>query len=305
METTHEMLLERIDAMQVQMAYLVQRQRQQEELFAEMTPILREMLAAATAKLDALERQGLFAFGKEVAAIGQRIVASYTPEDVRQLGDAAVAILDTVRALTQPQVLHIAAEAGAVLQKAEDLPPVGVMGLMRATGDEDVQKGMAVLVELLRHVGRGAQALAKAQDPAAVRKARLAAVLGPKRKPPAAILATPLPGCAVGPSVPAPAVHTVDGVDFSADGHLANPAVWTPELGRKIAQTLGIALDDAQWQLVLAARNDWAQTAVSPNVRRLTQLTGVATKDIYALFPKAPGRTICKLAGIPKPAGCL
>jgi sulfur relay (sulfurtransferase) DsrC/TusE family protein len=37
----------------------------------------------------------------------------------------------------------------------------------------------------------------------------------------------------------------------------------------------------------------------------LTQIASVTTKDIYALFPKAPGRTIAKIAGLPKPAGCL
>jgi sulfur relay (sulfurtransferase) DsrC/TusE family protein len=34
-------------------------------------------------------------------------------------------------------------------------------------------------------------------------------------------------------------------------------------------------------------------------------VASVATKDLYALFPKAPGRTIAKIAGLPKPAGCL
>jgi dissimilatory sulfite reductase related protein len=44
---------------------------------------------------------------------------------------------------------------------------------------------------------------------------------------------------------------------------------------------------------------------MSPNIRRITLELGVSTKDVYALFPKAPARTIAKIAGIPKPAGCL
>jgi tRNA 2-thiouridine synthesizing protein E len=31
----------------------------------------------------------------------------------------------------------------------------------------------------------------------------------------------------------------------------------------------------------------------------------VSTKELYALFPKAPARTVAKIAGTPKPAGCL
>lgn len=307
-DTTQLELLDRIDALQTQVAYLVERQRKQEELFAEMTPILREALGVATVRLDALEKQGWFAFGRELGAIAQKVVAHYGPDDVRQLGDATIAILDTVRALTQPAVLHIAAEAGGVLQKADSVEPVGMFGLMRASGDHDVQKGMAVMLELLRHVGRGAQALAQSQDPAALRRARLAAALGPKRKPLASapVAATPkVASCATGPSVPGQAVTVVDGVAFAADGHLADPKVWTRELAEKLAVSLGLQLDDVRWQLVDAARADWGQTGQSPNIRRLTQVTGVATKDIYALFPKAPGRTICKVAGLPKPAGCL
>lgn len=307
-DTTQLALLDRLDALQTQVAYLVDRQRKQEELFAEMTPILREALGVATVRLDALEKQGWFAFGRELGAIAERVVAHYSPDDVRQLGDATIAILDTVRSLTQPAVLHIAAEAGGVLQKADSMEPVGMFGLMRASGDHEVQKGMAVMLELLRHIGRGAQALAQSQDPAALRKARLAAALGPKRKPPASATdaaKAKVVSCATGPSVPGPAAMVVDGVAFAADGHLADPTVWTRDLADKIAASLGLQLDPVRWQLVEAARSDWAQTAQSPNIRRLTQVTGVATKDIYALFPKAPGRTICKVAGIPKPAGCL
>ena len=64
-------------------------------------------------------------------------------------------------------------------------------------------------------------------------------------------------------------------------------------------------MTDAHWVLVDAARADFEATRVSPNIRRLTQVSGVATKDVYALFPKAPGRTLAKIAGLPKPAGCL
>jgi hypothetical protein len=50
------------------------------------------------------------------------------------------------------------------------------------------------------------------------------------------------------------------------------------------------------------ARADF-EDRVSPNIRRITQAPGVTTKDIYALFPKAPGAHIAKIAGLPKPAG--
>lgn len=97
----------------------------------------------------------------------------------------------------------------------------------------------------------------------------------------------------------------IDGLAFSADGSLVDPSQWTRELGARVAATLGVALTDAHWEVVDFARSDWVVTGSSPNIRRITTSTGVSTKELYALFPRAPARTVAKIAGIPKPAGCL
>ena len=96
----------------------------------------------------------------------------------------------------------------------------------------------------------------------------------------------------------------VDG--FSADGYLLDPNSWNRELGESVAQSLDIVLTEAHWSVIEFARADYAEVGKSPNIRRITQgMDAVTTKDIYALFPKAPGRAIAKIAGIPKPGGCL
>ncbi len=64
-------------------------------------------------------------------------------------------------------------------------------------------------------------------------------------------------------------------------------------------------MTDAHWNVIEVARTDYAATKASPNIRRLTQVTTVTTKEVYALFPKAPARTLAEIAGLPKPAGCL
>nr|HPH67710.1 TusE/DsrC/DsvC family sulfur relay protein [Kofleriaceae bacterium] len=108
-------------------------------------------------------------------------------------------------------------------------------------------------------------------------------------------------------STPKPAAQgaVIDGIAYSADGHLMDASVWTRELGATLAHVQGLTLTDAHLTVLDAARADFATTKQSPNIRRLTQVTGMSTKDLYTLFPKAPGRTIAKVAGLPKPAGCL
>lgn len=333
METSHphggkekrdlESLHERLDVLGAQIGYLVERQQKIEELVTEMTPIARDMLTTAAAHLGDLEKRGYFDFAREAMAVGERVVEGFSPDDVRRLGGAIVGILETVRAMTQPEVLRVAGEAAKVLENAESAEPMGLLGMVRATRDDDVQKGMSVMMELMRHVGRAAVVVQteRKASPMSQKRARLDAVTGARRKgalgvertprvraaaaPVAAAAMPPPAACAVPSAGPAAVATVLDGVGFAADGHLADPATWTRELGEKIAAVQGVTLGEAHWKVLEFARADFLATHTSPNIRRLTQGAGVTTKDLYTLFPKAPARTVAKVAGIPKPAGCI
>lgn len=328
MDAQQAEVLRRLDAMQEQIAYLVRRQQKQEELLADMTPILKEVLATATDRFGELEKEGAIAFAKELLAVTRTVVQHYGPEDVRRFGGAVVQILDTVRALTQPEVLAIVDQAGSVLAQADEAQPIGIVGMVRASRDEDVQKGMAVMMDVLRHVGRAAKAMGEQRKAAGDRRARLAERLGPRRKK---VLGVERPkvglpeeerrrardlvadlgpptACAEPESAaaaPKEVAAVLDGFGFTADGHLADPKAWTHELGARIAEAQGVALDAEKWKIIEFARADFEAHGASPNVRRITMGTGIATRDLYAMFPRAPARTVAKIAGIPKPAGCI
>jgi tRNA 2-thiouridine synthesizing protein E len=321
-------ILARIEALDAKVESLVERQRKQSEMFETFTPILREVMSVATDKLADAEKKGWFAFAKELFGVTERVVEGFSPQDVRQLGDAVVGILETVRAMTQPEVLQIANETTTVLVKADEVEPIGIMGMVRATRDEHVQKGMALMMDVMRNVGRAAQAVnaSREKSPMAQRRAKLAETLGPKHRkralgtertpaPARAVPKTiernkaeempPLAACAVPSNKPAVTAAVIDGVAFTSDGHLVDPKQWSDALGAKIAAAQGITMTETHWAIVRFARGDFESTGASPNIRRITQGANVQTKDLYALFPKAPARTIAKIAGIPKPAGCL
>jgi TusE/DsrC/DsvC family sulfur relay protein len=302
-------ILQRLDAIAADVAHVSARQRRQEELFADMAPVARAALAEAIGGLDTLERKGYFAFAQALAGVGQRIVEGFSADDIRQLGDAVVAILDTVRRLTQPAALKVAAAASAALEGAGALEPMGIVGMVRATRDEDVQRGMALMVEVLRRIGHGVDAIATRQLAAEDRQQKLAKLLGPRRSQKRLGIERPqlppgAPACAVTPK-PAAVGAVLDGIAYTADGHLVDAGAWSRSLAEALAAAQSIAMSAAHWAVVDAARADFATTKVSPNIRRLTQIANVTTKDLYALFPKAPARTIAKIAGLPKPAGCL
>ncbi len=292
--------------------YLVNRQQKQEELFEEIMPIARLVMDATVEKLDVLERDGTMDFVREVAGIGKRVREGFTPADVRQLGDAVVGILDAVRSLTQPEVLRIAFDATEALEDADNVQPLGIFGMVRATKNADVQRGMAVMMEVLKRIGHGVNAMDTKKGAKKSKKESLARMLGPKRNK---ALGTErrLPS-SVEAQVPARTAKkssttknsvTIDGVEFSGDGHMVDAAAWSEDIAKAIAVAEGVELTGAHWTLINAARSDFLETSASPNIRRLTLITEMSTRDIYGLFPKAPGRSIARISGCPKPAGCL
>ena len=95
-------------------------------------------------------------------------------------------------------------------------------------------------------------------------------------------------------------------VRLDADGFLVDAAEWSPELAEAIAAEGGVALTAEHWKVIHACRDDAARNrGESPGLRRLGQIAGVSTKDLYRLFPKGPGKLAARIAGLPKPRACL
>ena len=73
-----------------------------------------------------------------------------------------------------------------------------------------------------------------------------------------------------------------------------------------VATQAGIGqLTEEHFTVLNFARASFIEKGKSPNVRALATGSGVGTKVIYTLFPKKPGPTIARVAGIPKPVGCI
>ena len=171
--TDMQAITARLNALTLQLEVLIERERQRGEMYDELVPIARLAMTSAIGRLDQFERDGTLEFVRAVGGVGQRVLDNFSAADVRQLGDAVVAILETVRTLTQPDALRIAADAGAALADADQAKPMGLFGMMRATKDDDVQRGMAVMMEVLQQVGHGVNAIAAKQQHADDRKAKL------------------------------------------------------------------------------------------------------------------------------------
>ncbi len=91
-----------------------------------------------------------------------------------------------------------------------------------------------------------------------------------------------------------------------ADGHLANRGDWNESVALELAREEGIQeLTERHWIVIKLMRKEYEEKGDAPSIRRLTKESGVETKELYALFPKGPAKKAAKIAGIPKPKGCI
>jgi dissimilatory sulfite reductase related protein len=91
-----------------------------------------------------------------------------------------------------------------------------------------------------------------------------------------------------------------------AEGFLLDHHQWDERLAGEIARANGIAeLTDRHWQVVRFMRDTYIETGSAPSIRSLGKLSGVPIRELYELFPGGPAKLAAKIAGIPKPRGCI
>jgi tRNA 2-thiouridine synthesizing protein E len=95
-------------------------------------------------------------------------------------------------------------------------------------------------------------------------------------------------------------------VTVNDEGFFEDPQKWTDEIGEEVAHESGIAeMTPDHWKVVHFMRDQYLTTGSAPTIRTLGKTSGVPIKELYQLFPKGPAKLAAKIAGIPKPRGCI
>ena len=95
-------------------------------------------------------------------------------------------------------------------------------------------------------------------------------------------------------------------IDVDEDGFMTAPEVWNEDIAKALAGTEGVdELTEDHWKIVNYLRDYFQQFGVAPMIRKLCKQTGYDLKRVYELFPSGPAKGACKVAGLPKPTGCV
>ena len=108
--------------------------------------------------------------------------------------------------------------------------------------------------------------------------------------------------------------YELNGVEYESDeeGYLVDISKWNKELAELIAKHENIEMSDDAWEVVNFLRDYYEEYQIAPAVRVLTKAIKKSlgpdkgnSKYLYELFPYGPAKQACKIAGLPKPTGCV
>src|ERR1017187_5274750 len=95
-------------------------------------------------------------------------------------------------------------------------------------------------------------------------------------------------------------------VELNDEGFFVHPEQWPEDMVPEIARREGIdTVTAAHWLVIRFMRSEYLAKGSGPTVRVLGKTSGVSIKELYQLFPKGPAKIAAKIAGIPKPRGCM
>ena len=95
-------------------------------------------------------------------------------------------------------------------------------------------------------------------------------------------------------------------IEVDEDGFMAEPELWNEDIAKALATTEAVEeMTEEHWKVVNYLHNYYVQFGVAPMIRKLCKETGFPLKKIYELFPSGPAKGGCKVAGLPKPTGCV
>ena len=92
-------------------------------------------------------------------------------------------------------------------------------------------------------------------------------------------------------------------VEVDEDGFLVSLDQWDEDVAKYLAETEGLSED--HWKLINYLKDYYNEYGIAPMVRKMTKESGFSLKEIYDLFPSGPAKGACKIAGLPKPTGCV
>lgn len=126
------------------------------DLTKDAGPIVNEIIIDLTKKLHELEQKGYMEFMHETASILDNVITHFSTEDVRLLADNVVTILETVKSLTQPEMMQAITNAVQVFNamEQEEVPSFSLFGAVREMNKPEMKRALGFALAFLKNISQ-------------------------------------------------------------------------------------------------------------------------------------------------------
>ena len=101
-------------------------------------------------------------------------------------------------------------------------------------------------------------------------------------------------------------------IEVDEEGYLVNLSDWDEQVAEYLAKEEKVEMTQNHWEVVNFLREYYSEYQIAPAIRVLTKAIAKKlgpdkgnNKYLYELFPYGPAKQACKIAGLPKPTGCI
>jgi uncharacterized protein YjgD (DUF1641 family) len=117
-------------------------------------PIMHQIGLDAIEKMNELERKGYIDFIRALGDILENIVSNFSPRDIRDLADNVVTILETVKRITQPDMLQAVNNAIIVYKSldASNVPEFTLLKALKEMRSPEMRRGLGFIITFMKNL---------------------------------------------------------------------------------------------------------------------------------------------------------
>jgi len=124
------------------------------DLLSDLTPIIQQVGLDSIHMMNDFEKKGYFEFVSQSMKILDNIVTHFSTDDLQLLADNIVTILETVKTMTQPDMLK-AINSALIVYKNIDMDNIEEYSLFkafRAMNSKEMKRGIGFMITFLKNI---------------------------------------------------------------------------------------------------------------------------------------------------------
>ncbi|NQU32017.1 MAG: DUF1641 domain-containing protein [Bacteroidetes bacterium] len=126
------------------------------DLLSDLTPIIQQVGLDGMHLMHDIEKKGYFNFAQQSIKIMDNIVTHFSVEDLQSLADNIVTIMETLKNLTQPEMLKTINNTLMVYKSIQvnNIEEYSLFKALREMNSKEMKKGIGFMITFLKNISK-------------------------------------------------------------------------------------------------------------------------------------------------------